>query len=158
MKMKRCLFAACVLAAICGSAIAQKTQETVKFDAELAKKLGADDYGMKNYVFCILKTGPNDATVKGTERETAFAGHMSNMGRLADEGKLAVAGPFMKNDRLYRGIFIFNVATVDEAQKLVATDPAVKAGIFVAELTQWYGSASLMATPEIHKKIAKANP
>jgi len=34
----------------------------------------------------------------------------------------------------------------------------VHAGILVAEMTPWYGSASLMATPEIHKKIAKANP
>ena len=48
--------------------------------------------------------------------------------------------------------------TVEEAQALVDTDPAVSAGILVPEMTPWYGSASLMATPEIHKKIAKANP
>jgi len=135
-----------------------KPTETLKYDAELAKKLGADEYGMKNYVFCILKTGPKDAEFKGKERDDIFTGHMKNIGRLADEGKLAVAGPFGKNDRSYRGLFIFNVATVEEAQKLVETDPTVKAGILIPELTPWYGSASLMATPEIHKKIAKANP
>lgn len=80
------------------------------------------------------------------------------MGRLANEGKLAVAGPFEKNEKGYRGLYIFNVATIEEAQKIVETDPAVKAGILMAEMTQWYGSASLMATPEIHKKIAKKNP
>ncbi len=58
----------------------------------------------------------------------------------------------------YRGLFIFNVATVEEARKLVETDPAVKAGVFIAELTPWYGSAALMATPEIHKKISQKNP
>jgi uncharacterized protein YciI len=125
------------------------------YDAELAKKLGGDENGMKSYVFVILKTGPNDSTVKGKERDDIFAGHMANIGRLADEGKLAVAGPFGKNDKGYRGLFVFNVETVEEAQKLVQTDPAVKAGIFVAEMTPWYASASLTATPEIHKKISK---
>ncbi len=156
MKIISCVvFIVCLLVIAAGPLAAQKPEAAAKFDAELAKKLGADDYGMKNYVFVILKTGPNDAAVKGKERTEAFAGHMSNMGRLADEGKLAVAGPFGKNDRNYRGLFIFNVATIEEAQKLVETDPAVKAGILVAELTPWYGSASLLATPEIHKKLAK---
>jgi uncharacterized protein YciI len=126
-----------------------------EFDEKMAKQFGADEYGMKNYVFCILKTGPNDAKVKGKERDDIFAGHMKNIGRLAEEGKLAVAGPFGDNDKSYRGLFIFNVATVEEARKLVETDPTVKAGVLIAELTPWYGSASLMATPELHKKIQK---
>ncbi len=60
---------------------------------------------------------------------------MANINRLAKEGKLVVAGPFMKNDKNYRGIFVFNCSTVEEAQKLVETDPAVAAKIFEAELT-----------------------
>ncbi len=124
------------------------------YDSILAKKLGADERGMKKYVFCILKTGPANITDKA-KKDSLFAGHMKNIGRLADEGKLAVAGPFMKNDRQYRGIYIFNVATIKEAEELTLTDPAIKAGVFVVELTEWYGSASLMATPEIHKKLEK---
>lgn len=161
MKSINLLLATVAILSFAGLAIIAQTSEkapTPAFDANLAKKLGADDYGMKTYVFCVLKTGPNDATVTGKDRDAAFAGHMSNIRKLSDEGKLAVAGPFGKNERSYRGIFIFNVATVEEAQKLVETDPAVKAGIFIVELTPWYGSASLMATPEIHKKIAKTNP
>lgn len=129
-----------------------------KYDAELAKKLGGDDNGMKNYVLVILKTGPKDGDFKGKERDDIFAGHMSNIGRLADAGKLAVAGPFMKNDKGYRGLYIFNTATIEDAQKIVETDPAVKAGILIPDMTLWYGSASLMATPEIHKTIAKSKP
>ena len=125
------------------------------YDAELARKLGADERGMKTYVLCILKTGPKDAEIKGKERQDIFAGHFANIGRLAEEGKLAVAGPFEKNDRSYRGLYIFNVSTIEEAEKLVVLDPAVKAGVFVPELTLWYASASLMATPEIHKRIQK---
>jgi uncharacterized protein YciI len=128
------------------------------YDAELAKKLGGNDNGMKSYVLCILKTGPKDAAVQGKERDDIFAGHMANIGRLAEEGKLAVAGPFGKNDKNYRGLYIFNVTTVEEAEKLVLTDPAVKSGVLVAELTPWWASASLMATPEIHKRIMKPKP
>lgn len=125
------------------------------YDAKLAEKLGADQRGMRQYVLCILKTGPNDAAVQGDERKKAFAGHFANINRLADEGKLAVAGPFGKNDKSYRGLYIFNVATVEEAEKLVVLDPAVAAGILVPELTPWYGSAALMAVTEIHRKIEK---
>jgi len=125
------------------------------YDPELAKKLGADERGMKMYVLCILKTGPKDAEIKGDERAQIFAGHFANIQRLADEGKLAVAGPFEKNEKSYRGLYIFNVSTVEEAEKLVALDPAVKAGVFVPDLTPWYGSAAMMIINETHKKIQK---
>jgi uncharacterized protein YciI len=125
------------------------------YDHALATRLGADERGMKTYVLCILKTGPRDAAVKGKERDEIFAGHFANIGRLADEGKLAVAGPFDDNDRSYRGLYIFNVATIEEARKLVVLDPAVKAGVFEPELTRWYGSAAMMVVSETHKKLVK---
>lgn len=125
------------------------------YDAELAKKLGADERGMKMYVLCILKTGPRDAEVKGDERKQIFAGHFANIARLSDEGKLALAGPFGDNQKSYRGLYIFNVPTIEEAEKLVVLDPAVKAGIFVPDLTLWYASAALMTVPETHKRLQK---
>ena len=125
------------------------------FDPDLAMRLGADERGMKMYVLCILKTGPNDATVQGEERKKVFAGHFANINRLVKEGQLALAGPFGKNDRLFRGLYIFNVATVEEAEKLVVLDPAVEAGVFVAELTPWYGSAALMLVGDMHSRIEK---
>ena len=126
------------------------------YDPELAKKLGADERGMKMYVLCILKTGPKDAEIKGDERNKIFEGHFANIGRLADEGKLAVAGPFGKNDKGFRGLYIFNVATIEEAEKLVMLDPAVKAGVFVPDLTPWYASAAMMVVNDTHKKIQKS--
>ena len=136
----------------------EESKQNAVYDAALAKELGADEMGMKQYVLVILKTGPNDTSIKGKERKDLFAGHMANIGRLADEKKLAVAGPFGKNDKTYRGLFILNVATVEEAQRLTETDPAIKAGIFIVDLIPWYGSASLMATNDIHKRIAKQEP
>lgn len=125
------------------------------YDPELAKKLGADERGMKTYVLCILKTGPKDAAIQGDERKKVFAGHFENIGRLANEGKLAVAGPFGKNDKSYRGLYIFNVPTIEEAEKLVTLDPAVAAGVFVPDLTLWYGSAAMTVVNDTHKKIEK---
>lgn len=142
------------------AAFGQKVEpaSTQGFDAELAKKVGADEHGMKNYIFCILKTGPKDAEITDKQkRGEIFAGHMANIKRLADESKLVLAGPFGGNDRSYRGLFIFNVATVEDAQKLVETDPVIKSGIMVAELTPWYGSAATMLINENHKKVAKKN-
>lgn len=148
--MKRiCLF----LLVFCLAPFALAEEPT--FDADLAKKLGADERGMKMYVLCILKTGPKDAEIKGDERKSIFEGHFANIGRLANEGKLAVAGPFGKNDKSYRGLYIFNVTSIEEAEKLVVMDPAVKAGVFVPDLTLWYGTAAMMVVNDTHKKIEK---
>ena len=123
------------------------------YDSILAKKLHADDYGMKMYVFVMLKTGTNTSTDK-VAREKAFEGHMKNIQKMADEGKLAVAGPFEKGGN-NRGIFILNVSTFEEAHKLLEGDNAIKEKYLEPELMQWYGSASLLETPEIHKTIQK---
>ena len=50
---------------------------------------------------------------------------------------------------------IFNVSSIEEANELVASDPAVKANIFEAEMTLWYSSAVLQQVDELHQKIAK---
>jgi uncharacterized protein YciI len=147
-------FSRLVLAFICLGALVMTAEERA-FDPELAKRLGADERGMKMYVLCILKTGPKDGEIQGEERKAIFAGHFANIGRLADEGKLAAAGPFGKNDKTWRGLYIFNVATIEDAEKLVMLDPAVKAGVFVPELTLWYGSAAMMVVNDTHKRIEK---
>jgi uncharacterized protein YciI len=161
MKIKFPILALFAISTFVLGCLAQETKKGASdpiYDSELAKKLGADERGMKMYVLCILKTGPKDAEIKGKSRDDIFAGHFANIGRLADEGKLAVAGPFERNERNYRGLYVFNVPTIEEAEKLVVLDPAVKAGIFVPEFTLWYASAALMATNEIHKKIEKPQP
>lgn len=126
-----------------------------KFNQKLADSLGADQYGMKAYVIVILKTG----TAKITDKDLLdkhFKGHMENIGKLVTEGKLIVAGPFSgKNDLNYRGIFIFNVKTKEEAKALVKSDPAVAAGLFSYEILPWYGSAALPLYLKHHDEISK---
>ena len=127
------------------------------FDSTLAKQYGADEYGMKMYVLVILKTG--SSTLQDKDSISAlFSGHMANIGRLADAGQLVVAGPFGKNDKDFRGIFILDVKTTDEARALLQTDPAIAAHLLEPELLPWYGSAALPAYLPVHKKIAKSSP
>jgi uncharacterized protein YciI len=123
------------------------------FDAALAQKLGADDRGMRQYVFVLLKTGPKPVP-KGPERDAMFKGHFANMERLAAEGKLVMAGPFDGVDG-WRGMFIFAVKDIEEAKRLTATDPVLASGEMVAEYHVHYGSAALMQINETHKRIQK---
>ena len=127
---------------------------TQKYDVRLAKKLGADEYGMKNYVLVILKTGTNSTTDKKA-LDSLFRGHMDNIQRLSAQGKLIVAGPMRKNPNNYRGIFILDVKTQDEAQRLLSTDPTIREKIFDVELYDWYGSAALPTYMTSHAKIEK---
>ena len=78
----------------------------------------------------------------------------ADLGRLSDEGKLLLAGPFYGGSDL-KGIYIFDVKTIAEAELLTKTDPAIQAGSLIMELHQWYGSASVMAINDIHNKITK---
>jgi uncharacterized protein YciI len=137
------------------SAQAQTAAEADKpaFDAELARSVGADENGMKSYVLVVLKTGPNKVPA-GAERDEMFKGHFANMKRLGAEGKLALAGPFDGVDG-WRGLFVFAVTDIEEAKKLVATDPVIIKGEMVAEFHKYYGSAALMLVNEAHAKIAK---
>ena len=51
--------------------------------------------------------------------------HLKNITRLAKEGKPVVAGSFL-DDGDIRGIYIFDVETIEEAKALTETDPAIK--------------------------------
>ncbi|MDN3493024.1 YciI family protein [Winogradskyella bathintestinalis] len=131
---------------------AQKTNP--KYDAELATELGADDYGMKTYVLVMLKTGSNASTDQEL-KNNAFKGHMDNIKRLVEEKKLIVAGPLIKNEKSYRGIFILDVSTLEDANLILETDPAIKSKFLKPELYLWYGSAALSEYLDASDKIWK---
>jgi uncharacterized protein YciI len=128
------------------------------FDKQLAEKLGADDYGMKMYYLVILKTGVN-ATADQQLINESFRGHLDNINRLVEEGKMIVAGPLEKNEKSYRGIFILNdIDTVEEAREILNTDPAIKNGLLDYEIYGWYGSAALPEYLPFSDKIWKSKP
>lgn len=127
------------------------------YDEQLAKELNADDFGIKSYVFVILKTGPAKIEDKAV-LDSCFAGHFANINKLVEEKKLVVAGPYGTNDNNYRGLFILNVASKEEAQELMKGDPTISMGIFEVEMYDWYGSAALPVYLEAADKIWKQKP
>lgn len=136
----------------------EKKTEKPKFNQELATSLGADKYGMKAYTIVMLTSGSAKIEDKAKMAEL-MKEHMSNIGKLADEGKIIVAGPFLeKNKENYRGMFIFNTKSKEEAEQWVKTDPAVQAGVFSYEIFPWYGSAALPLYLKHHEEISKENP
>jgi uncharacterized protein YciI len=125
-----------------------------KYDEALATKHGADEYGMKTYILVMLTTGPNESE-DSEHRDKSFAGHMENMGTMVKEGKLVVSGPFLKNDKGYRGLFILNVDNIKDAEEVLSSDPAIKAGYLAYEMLPWYGSAALPEYLEASEKVSK---
>ena len=149
MRIKTCLLPFLILLSLTTFSQSVKENKAV-YNETLAKRLGGEN-GMKKYVIAFLKSGPTKLT-DSTARAKLQEAHMNNIQRMADEGKLVLAGPFLDGKAL-RGIYIFNVESVEEAKKLTETDPAVKAGTLEMELHPWYGSAALQEVPTIHKTI-----
>ncbi|HIO68063.1 MAG TPA: hypothetical protein EYN41_07005 [Flavobacteriales bacterium] len=106
---------------------------------------------MKTYVLALLKKGPNRDMTEAEAMELQTA-HMKNIQRLADEGKLVVAGPFLDGGDLM-GIYIFDVKSLEEARALTESDPAVQRGSLEMELHTWYGSAAMKEINSIHSKL-----
>ena len=158
----RCFSLALVLAACASSSTPSSNSPSTPpastaaasgFDAARAQRLGADEYGMKQYVIAFLYAGPNRPT-DPEESKTLMRGHLDNIHRLAESGKLVLAGP-MGDDGELRGIYVFDVKTVAEAEELTRTDPAIQRGSLRMELHPWYGSAGLGDVNAIHRSIAK---
>jgi uncharacterized protein YciI len=95
------------------------------------------------YVFGILLRGPKWTAQETEETKKIQAGHMANIGRLSDAGKLVLAGPFEGGGER-RGVFIFKVPTLEEAQRLTDTDPAVAAGRLKVQLYKWSVPAGML--------------
>ncbi|CAG5086325.1 YciI family protein [Parvicella tangerina] len=127
---------------------------TFEYDSVYAAKLGADDYGMKSYVMAFLKSGPNRPEDPDLI-DSLQAAHLGNIHKLAEEGKLVLAGPFYGGNDELRGIYIFDTDSIEEAASWTATDPAIIYGSLEMELKKWYGSAALMEVNNLHKKAAK---
>jgi len=107
----------------------------------------AEKLSMKTYQLALLRRGPSWSAEKTPERAKLLDGHMANIRRLAGMRKLLIAGPIDVGPDAPRdaivGIFIFDVATKEEAEALAATDPTITSGHFSAQVMAWYGPAGL---------------
>jgi len=84
----------------------------------------------KSYIIVFLNKKPESEKVDQATTQKLMEGHMANIRRLGEEGKLLAAGPFDGGG----GLFIFNTTSVEEAEGWVNTDPAVQANRWRVEL------------------------
>lgn len=98
----------------------------------------------EEYLFGLLSRGPNWTAENTPEIQKIQEGHMANINRMAQLGKLVAAGPIL-NDNNLSGIFLFRGVSMDEARALAAEDPAIKAGRLKLEILPWFGSKGIGA-------------
>jgi len=109
---------------------------------EFEMKSGDTTFIIKKYYLCILKRGPNK-DLDSSALAKIHEGHLNHLSVLWEQGKICIAGPF-GDDQDSRGIVIFNVSSIEEAEKLESEDPAVKAGRLVMEIRPWWGAKGSM--------------
>jgi len=114
--------------------------------ALLAVPLPADEPppmpSMSGYHFGLLRKGPTWTAQRTPATDSIQAGHMANIGRMAEEGALLAAGPLLDNGDL-RGIFIFRADSTARLREMVARDPAVRSGRLVLDLFSWYAPSGI---------------
>jgi len=103
-------------------------------------------YEMTTYYVGFLYRGPAWTPEVTPETQALQQAHLENIGRLAATGKLILAGPFSDDTKL-RGMFVFQVASMEEAKALCDTDPAVKAGRLTVELHPWFSAKGIRIDP-----------
>lgn len=113
---------------------------------------------IRQYWFVMLLKG-NNRTQDSATAAKIQEGHMANINKLYEEGKLKVAGPF-GDDGNWRGIFIFDASaegckTKEDVEKLLQTDPAVSSGRLAYDIRPWWTAAIGSFKPGIPEKKNK---
>jgi uncharacterized protein YciI len=101
-------------------------------------KFGDTTVTMKKYVFGMYKRGPNK-DMDSAQLSKLQSAHLEHLTELSKSGKLCIAGP-LDGDNDIRGLLIFNVKDIKEAEKYCQEDPAVKAGRLTYELYYWWAA------------------
>lgn len=106
---------------------------------EFEMKEGDTTYIMKEYFFCILTAGEKRNDFDSLQLAKLQEAHLANINRLAEEGKLHIAGPF-GDDGDWRGILVLDAKNIKEAEELVKSDPAVQAGRLSYIIHPWWAA------------------
>ena len=103
------------------------------------------DTGMDFDSFVLVRlVRPADAVrLPPDEAARTQDAHLAHLHDLYANGELIAAGPSMGGDERVRGFAIMTIG-LDEARQRWAEDPAVRAGVFVAELEPWSVPAAMI--------------
>ena len=106
---------------------------------------------IRKYYFVMLLKGPNRTHDSATAANIQ-KGHLANINKLYEDGKIKVAGPFGDGGD-WLGLFIFDCATKEECEQLLKTDPAVAAGRLNYDIRPWYTAPMGSFVPGKPKKL-----
>jgi uncharacterized protein YciI len=102
-------------------------------------------YEMTTYYVGFLYKGPAWTPADTPELQKLQEAHIAHIRSMGETGKLLVAGPFSDGGDL-RGMFVFRVASLEEAKALAEQDPAVKAGRLRLEWHPWFAAKNITVT------------
>jgi uncharacterized protein YciI len=90
------------------------------------------------YFLVLLRKGPIWSPEVTPESAMTQEAHLAHIRRMAEQGKLLLAGPFIESpvDDL-RGLFLLAADSLEEAQALTRADPAVQAGRLIMDVIPW---------------------
>jgi len=91
---------------------------------------------MQKYFIVFLKSGPSRSQNREEVAELQKQ-HLAYLGGLYEKGLINLNGPTGSGGEI-RGFSVYNVATKEEAEKLAAEDPMVKAGHLAIEVHPWW--------------------
>ncbi|MBI1331855.1 MAG: hypothetical protein GC165_03140 [Armatimonadetes bacterium] len=89
--------------------------------------------------FGILERPDKAPSYPNQKLEEMQAGHLANIQKMAKDGILAAAGPFLSNEKR-RGVFVFCTNDLKVIQKAVAVDPLIRAKRLELKLYPWWTS------------------
>jgi uncharacterized protein YciI len=115
--------------------------------------LASEGRAVRDYVFVFIRTGPL-RTPTPEQSQEAMQGHFANMGRLADDGKLLIAGPYAdpRPTPDHRGLFVMDETEVAKGLELANTDPAAVMGVFVMSAHRFTTDRPLTDLPRLEKE------
>jgi uncharacterized protein len=122
--------------------------------AAVALAAGPEDYEMATYQVAFYRKGPAWTPSTTPEHQKLQSEHLAHIGKMADSGKLILAGPFSDGGDL-RGMLIFRVDSAEEAKALAEQDPAVKAGRLILEWHPWFAAKNITVTAKKEGGAAK---
>jgi uncharacterized protein YciI len=100
------------------------------------------------YELVLLLRGENAPELDDDASELLQRQHLGHLAAMRDQGYLKVAGPLDEPpDDRWRGIALYQVGSLEGAERLARADPAVKAGRLDVNVMHWYCAKGAIIFP-----------